>query len=159
MNKPRRIVIDPHGVMVVEYLATRRVLRMVNRTGPAPEAFELPLVAFLDRLGVKAADLSPTRHYLLFAGTDGVGGGGLRDLLGLYEGEQAARDAFRSTRLSPTYRRGWAELVVLGPGRGLEPVCWFGRARTEPGHRSPRPPERHSELSFFRRRSKTARHA
>ncbi len=122
--------------MVVEYLRTRRVVRTVNRTPPVPEVVELPVRAFVDRLGAQATDLAPPRHYLLFAAGEGGASGGLRDLLGLYDGEEAAREAFRSTRLSPAYRGGWGELVALQPGRGFEPLCWFGRAPTEPARRS-----------------------
>ncbi len=125
-------MIGGRGSMVVEYLRTRRVVRLVNRTAPVPEVVEMPVSAFLDRLGVDLTDPVPTRHYLLFAGGEAGPSGGLRDLVGLYDSEEAAREAFRFIRLTPAYRRGWGELVALRPGRGFEPLCWFGRARSEP---------------------------
>ncbi len=131
-------MIGANGTMVIEYLRSRRVLRMVTRGGRTPEVVELPLPAFLEGLGLQAPDLAPTRHYLLFAGVAGAAAGGLRDLLGLYDEEDVARDAFRAVRLSPAYRRGWAELVALRPGRGTEAVCWFGRAPSAPAQRDQR---------------------
>ncbi len=119
---------------------------------PAPEVVELPVTAFLDGLGMNGADHATTRHYMLFAGAGSGGHGGLSDLLGLYDDEEVAKEAFRSTRLSPAYRRGWAELVLFQPERGMEPVCWFGRARSEPVPRRVRPPRRHS-VGLSRRRS------
>lgn len=72
-----------------------------------------------------------SRQYLLFGGA-GAGAGGLRDLVGAFDAEATARDAFRDLRLSPDFRGGWAELVVVQPDGRMKPLCWFGRAPSDP---------------------------
>jgi hypothetical protein len=99
----------------------------------------MPLAEFVAGLGLKAADLMSTRQYLLF-GAAGGAAGGLRDLVGAFSVEATARDAFRSLRLSPDFRGGWAELVALQPEGRMKPVCWFGRAPSDPFHWGPPTP-------------------
>jgi len=91
----------------------------------------MPLAEFVAGLGLEAADLMSTRQYLLFGGAGG-GAGGLRDLVGAFDAEATAKDAFRSLRLSPDFRGGWAELVALQPEGRMKAVCWFGRAPSDP---------------------------
>ena len=47
------------------------------------------------------------------------------EVLGPFATEGEARQAFLALRLSPAYRRGWAELVAVGDGRTPRPLCWF----------------------------------
>ena len=131
MTKPKGVVTGPGGAVAIEYLRTSRVLRFVTPADRSGGAVEMPLAEFVAGLGLEATDLMPTRHYLLFGGADS-GAGGLRDLVGAFDAEATAKDAFRSLRLSPDFRGGWAELVVLQPEGRMKPVCWFGRAPSDP---------------------------
>ena len=139
MAKPRGIVTGPEGAVAIEYLRASRVLRFVAPSDRSAGAVEMPLAEFVAGLGLEAADLTSTRQYLLFGGTGG-GAGGLRDLVGAFSVEAAAKDAFRSLRLSPDFRGGWAELVVLQPEGSMKPVCWFGRAPSHPSSWAPSTP-------------------
>lgn len=139
MTKPRGIVAGPGGAVTVEYLRASRVLRFHTSADRTAGAVEMPLTEFVTGLGLEAADLMSTRQYLLF-GAAGGAAGGLRDLLGAFSAEARARDAFRSLRLSPDFRGGWAELVALQPEGRMKPVCWFGRAPSDPSHLGPPAP-------------------
>lgn len=139
MSKPRGIVTGPGGAVAIDYLRTSRVLRFHTPADRSAGAVEMPLSEFVAGLGLEAADLISTRQYLLFAGAAG-GAGGLRDLVGAFDVEAAAKDAFRSLRLSPDFRGGWAELVVLQPEGRMKPVCWFGRAPSDSSTWSPPAP-------------------
>ena len=139
MTKPRGIVTGPGGAVTIEYLRTSRVLRFHTPADRSAGAVEMPLAEFVAGLGLEAADLMSARQYLLFGGAGGAAGG-LRDLLGAFSVEATAKDAFRSLRLSPDFRGGWAELVALQPEGRMKPVCWFGRAPSDPSHWGPPAP-------------------
>lgn len=139
MTKPRGIVTGPGGAVAIEYLRRSRVLRFVTPADRSAGAVEVPLAEFVAGLGLEAADLVSTRQYLLFGGAGG-GAGGLRDLVGAFNVEATAKDAFRSLRLSPDFRGGWAELVVLQAEGRMKPVCWFGRAPSDPSSWGPPTP-------------------
>lgn len=111
---------------MVEYVRSRRVVRLVDHRHEH-DVVEMPLAAFISGLGLEAADLLPSRHYLLFAGMGSGAAGGLRDLHGAYDSETRARAAFRELRVSAAFTGGWAELALVRSGRRIEPVCWFGR--------------------------------
>ena len=79
------------------------------------------MAAFVRGLGLDAADLIPTRHYLLFAGT-----GSGRPAA---SGASAARTTRRrgqgppfESRVSKAFIGGCAELVAVRSGRRIEPV-------------------------------------
>lgn len=139
MAKPRAMVTGPEGTVAIEYLRASRILRFVAPADCSAGAVEVPLAEFVAGLGLEAADLMSSRQYLLFGGTGG-GAGGLRDLVGAFNAEATAKDAFRGLRLSPDFRRGWAELVVLLPEGRMKPVCWFGRAPSDPRNWGPPTP-------------------
>jgi len=139
MTKPRGIVTGPGGAVAIEYLRTSRVLRFHAPSGGTAGAVEMPLAEFVAGLGLEAADLMSPRQYLLFGGAGG-GAGGVRDLVGAFNAEATAKDAFRSLRLSPDLRGGWAELVALQPGGRMKLVCWFGRAPSVPSDWGPPTP-------------------
>ena len=139
MTKPRGIVTGPGGAVRIEYLRTSRVLRFVTPADRSAGAVEMPVAEFVAGLGLEAADLISTRQYLLFGGVGG-GAGGLRDLLGAFSTEAKAKDAFRTLRLSPDFRGGWAELVVLQPEGRVKPLCWFGRGPSDPSSWAPPTP-------------------
>ena len=136
MTKPKGIVTGPGGAVAIEYLQSSRVLRFVKPADRSAGAVEMPLAEFVAGLGLEATDLMSTRQYLLFGGAGG-GAGGLRDLVGAFNAEATAKDAFRRLRLSPDFRGGWAELVALQPGRRMKLVCWFGRAPCVPSDWDP----------------------
>lgn len=139
MRKPKGNVTAPGGALAIEYLRTTRVLRFVTPADRSAGAIEMPLTEFVAGLGLEAADLTSTRQYLLFGGAGG-GAGGLRDLVGAFSTESSAKDAFRGVRLSPDFRGGWAELVVLQPDGTMKPVCWFGRAPSDSSSLGPPAP-------------------
>lgn len=148
MSKPKGIVTGPGGAVAIEYLRTSRVLRFVTPADRSAAAVEMPLAEFVAGLGLEAADLMSTCQYLLFGGADG-GAGGLRDLVGTFSTEAAAKDAFRSLRLSPDFRGGWAELVELQPEGRMKPVCWFGRAPSDPSSwAAPKPAVHRKRVRF-----------
>jgi len=139
MTKPKGIVTGPGGAVEIEYLRSSRVLRFLTPADRGAGAVEMPLAEFVAGLGLEASDLMSTRQYLLFGGASGVAGG-LRDLIGAFNTEATAKDAFRRLRLSPDFRGGWAELVVLQPEGRMKPVCWFGRAPSDPSSWGPHTP-------------------
>jgi len=93
-------VTGPGGAVAIEYLRTSRVLRFHAPSDRTADAVEMPLAEFVAGLGLEAADLMSSRQYLLFGGA-GEAAGGLRDLVGAFDVEATAKDAFRSLRLSP----------------------------------------------------------
>ena len=116
VTKPRGIVTGPGGAVEIEYLRTSRVLRFHAPSDGTACAVEMPLAEFVAGLGLEAADLMSTRQYLLFGGAGG-GAGGLRDLVGAFNAEATAKDAFRSLRLSPDFRGGWSATSSAQPPR------------------------------------------
>lgn len=156
MGKPRRLVAEPPADIVVEYVHGRRVMRLVNQAGGRREVVEMSLDSFLSGLGLEAADLTPARHYLLFASTGSGGAGGLRDLHGAFDSEKRARDAFRNLRMASAFSGGWAELLAVQPGRRIVPVCWFGRAASDPTHWDHRAADETGKRLRSRRTSRAA---
>ena len=75
------------GRVLVERVRSRRVVRLVDHRHGQDDVVEMPLAAFISGLGLRAVDLVPSRHYLLFAGTASGAAGGLRDLRGAYDSE------------------------------------------------------------------------
>ena len=68
--------------------------------------------------------------YLLFAGSQQTPRGGLGDLVGAFPSEVAAREAFRSLRLSQTSASSWAQLAVVEGDQGIRALSWFGIGAT-----------------------------
>ena len=116
----------PAGLRV-EFIKCRRALRFSGiadgaRCGPV----EVSVPPLLEQLDVERGLRVPAR-YLLFGGRNGKPRGGVGDLIGVFESESAARDAFVELRRRHSDDEGWGELVSLD-GRGvLIPLGWFGR--------------------------------
>lgn len=68
----------------------------------------------------------PTHCFLLFAGSQQPGRGGLSDLVQTFDSEDAARDAFHQIRLAQSSPASWAQLAVVDGQNRLKPLCWFG---------------------------------
>ena len=102
---------------------TRKLLRLVG----LPHVVEFP-VHVLDELGVKTA---ADRQFLLFGGEKTRGG--MRDLVGVFRSEEAAKVAFRDLRDRTV--DGWGEVVRLDANGGVSQRCWFDDARDAGGAR------------------------
>ena len=103
------------------YIKSRRVVRLTSDEG---DSFELPLLEYLDRLGIDPADLAPPRHYVVFAGTDERPAGGAGDIAGAFGTEEEGRAYFQSLRTSRDHK--WAQLVSLDARGRARAICWFG---------------------------------
>lgn len=150
---------DKHAVLRIEYMKARGVLRLVQQSeadGRA-SAVEVPVDALFAQLGIDASRPAARRRFLLFAGGDtGSGGGGLRDLVGVFTQEEDARMEFIRVRLEHDGAGAWAELASVDGAGKIAPLCWFGRPppRTRAGARSPAPTATMPALHrrpFFRR--------
>ena len=73
----------------------------------------------------------PYPRYLLFSGRHPAAGG-LGELVGVFDDEDAARAAFTALRLRPEPVAAWGELGAIdSPGR-CAVLCWFGHERPVP---------------------------
>ena len=73
----------------------------------------------------------PYPQYLLFSGRHPATGG-LGDLVGVFDDEDAARAAFTALRLRRESVASWGELGAIdSPGR-CAVLCWFGHERPRP---------------------------
>lgn len=152
---------DKDGGLRIEYLKARGVLRLVQQSEPdrGGSAVEVRVDALFAQLGIDATRPAAPRRFLLFAGggTE-AGGGGLRDLVGVFSQEEDARTEFVRVRLEHEGPGAWAELASVD-GRGkVAPLCWFGRPppTAGAGTRTPAPtatmPALHSRRLFRRTR-------
>jgi len=130
MGSTRSVTVDRDGLMTLEYVRSRRVLRLVGTADDKAGLLELPLQALFHQLGIDPGELAPPHQFLLFAGSGGRPLGGLADLVAVYQDEIPAREAFRRLRMTDGDREAWAELAALTSGGRLEAVCWFGRPRS-----------------------------
>ena len=113
--------------LAIEYVRTRRVVRLLGWLhGEAIAPVEIPVGELCQRLGIASADLGAPQHYLLFAGSHGRAGGGLRDLAGTFASEQDAWEAFRLLRQTHPSTQGWAELAVMDAAGRVSQLAWFG---------------------------------
>jgi len=65
--------------------------------------------------------------FLLFAGVAHLPPlGGLGDLVGTFDSEEAARKAFHELRVAGLSKGSWAQLAMIEVQSGVRPVCWFG---------------------------------
>lgn len=130
---PRHIAVGADGRLVLEYVRNRRLVRLSDRLDKA-RTIELPIQALIDEMGDAAAELVPSRHYLLFAGSHDRPVGGPGDLVGAYASEARARDAFHCRRAKSVSTAEWAEVLAVDAASNLKRICWFGT-----------PPRRHSQ--------------
>ena len=67
--------------------------------------------------------------YLVFAGLHRDARGGTGDLVVVWAGPEAAREAFRYVRLQLADRDGWAELTAVSDDGKTRRLSWFGTDR------------------------------
>jgi hypothetical protein len=130
MPRTRSVTVDRDGLMTLEYVRSRRVLRLVGTADDQAGLRELPLPALFHELGIDPGELAPPLQFLLFAGSGGRALGGLADLVAVYQDEVPAREAFHRLRTTDGNREGWAELAALSSAGRMDAVCWFGRPRS-----------------------------
>lgn len=106
----------------------RRALRVGVSTGRGDEVVEAEVsVDQLLAALAEAGDEPLMPRFLLFAGDPGRPAGGIRDLVGAYRDEGAAKAAFRRVRSKQVDDGAWAELAAVDSMGRSRPVCWFGR--------------------------------
>lgn len=130
MSTPASIVLsDGIGGIRVQYVRTRRILRLTAWSGSGVEvtAVELPLSHLLRELRVEPEDVKAPRRYLLFAGLHAVPTQGADHLVAAYDDEVPARRAFDDLRAARAQGSGWAELTVLDANGRLQRLGWFGK--------------------------------
>ena len=126
MSRPAQLTMGTGDAQVgLEYVKSRRVLRVRGRRDAGGAAMELPLQVVFDELGIDATDVAPACQYLLFAGVNGRVRGGSADVVRVLDSEEAARTAFRALRLQ-CGEDGWGELAALDTAGRMRRLCWFG---------------------------------
>jgi hypothetical protein len=114
------------GQVRVQYVKSRRVLRLAGGHDGTTVSVEVPLDEFCTRLGIDVAQLAPPRRFLLFAGVGSEPGGSFRHVVATFLDEQGARAAFRALRLGHGEPADWAEVASVESAGGLRRLCWFG---------------------------------
>jgi hypothetical protein len=113
--------------LAIEYVRTRKVVRLLGWLyGDAIEPVEIPVADLCSRLGIDPRDIGQPHNYLLFAGSYRHPAGGLRDLVGAYESEEAAWSAFRELRQNHPATQGWGELASIDGAGQVTQLAWFG---------------------------------
>lgn len=113
--------------LAIEYVRTRKVVRLLGwMYGDAIQPVEIPVEDLCSRLGIDPRDVGKPHNYLLFAGSHRHPAGGLRDLVGAYDDEEAAWAAFRQLRQSHPSAQGWGELAAIDGMGQVNQLAWFG---------------------------------
>ncbi len=122
------------GGVAIEYVRTRKVLRLLGWVGEEPiESIEIPVDELCVRLGIDPRDVVAPHRFLLFAGSHRRPGGGRRDLVATFDSEEKAWAAFRERRQSHPALQGWAELTLIDSQGQVQQLAWFGlRAADDP---------------------------
>ena len=128
MGRSKRLEGGTGGTgLAIEYVRKRRVVRLLGWTGNTPIApVEIPVDQLCSGLGISPHDLGAPHHYMLFAGSHRRPAGGLRDLVGTFDGEDQAWAAFRELRLAHPSSQGWAELATIDWTGHIQQLAWFG---------------------------------
>ena len=143
--------------LAVEYVRTRKVLRLVGWMAETPiPPVEIPVDQLCPSLGISPHELGAPHHYMLFAGSHHRPAGGLRDLVGTFDNEDDAWAAFRELRLAHPSTQGWAELATIDWTGHIQQLAWFGLHQAgsddeAPVEKSPPVPRR----PLIRRRART----
>ncbi len=119
------VVRDGEGRVVVEYLATRGVVRVFADPAAGGPTTELPLDSFISELGLDVALRQERPSYLLVSSEAVSAPRSPGEVVRAFASEGQAKEAFRRARLAPESRQGWAELLVVNNGV-LAPLRWFG---------------------------------
>ena len=113
--------------LAIEYVRTRKVIRLLGWLYNEPiEPVEIPVAELSQRLGIDPRDIGAPQHFLLFAGSHRAPAGGLRDLVGTFDSEQEAWQAFRELRAAHPAVQGWAELASIDLMGQVSQLAWFG---------------------------------
>ncbi|MGI8984791.1 MAG: hypothetical protein ACR2HM_09720 [Acidimicrobiales bacterium] len=113
--------------LAIEYVRTRRVVRLLGWLyGDAIEPVEIPVDELCSRLGIDPREVGTPHNFLLFAGSHRHPAGGLRDLVGTYDSEEEAWDAFRRLRQGHPSAQGWGELAAIDGSGQVNQLAWFG---------------------------------
>lgn len=113
--------------LAIEYVRTRKVVRLVGWMAEAPiPPLEIPINQLCPGLGISPHDLGAPHHFMLFSGSHRRPAGGLRDLVGTFDDEEEAWTAFRELRLAHPSSQGWAELATVDSSGHVHQLAWFG---------------------------------
>ena len=125
--------------LAIEYVRKRRLVRLLGWLDDQPIApVEIPVDELCGTLGINPLDLGAPRQFLLFAGSHRRPAGGLRDLIGTFDVEEAAWAAFRELRQGHPASQGWAELACIDGLGHVTQLAWFGLQREpDPGDGTP----------------------
>lgn len=121
--------------LAVEYVRKRKIVRLLGwLDDEAIAPVEVPVAELCTTLGIDPRDLRVPRQFLLFAGSYSRPAGGLRDLVGTFDVEESAWEAFLELRQAHPATQSWAELTTIdGLGHVMQ-MAWFGSHRaSEPG--------------------------
>ncbi len=125
--------------LAMEYVRSRKVVRLLGWLYDEPmEPVEIPVGDLCRRLGIDPQDLGVPHRYLLFAGSHHRVGGGLRDLVGTFDSEDRAWEAFRELRQAHPATHAWAELATIDALGHVTQMAWFGlHPASQPGEGPP----------------------
>lgn len=112
--------------MRVEYVRSRQILRLSGPEVAAADSLEIPLSGLIRRLGLETP-ASPRVRYLLFGGLHTQERtGGTSNIVGVFNCESRARQAFVELRHQRTDCEGWAELAAVNGNGRVTVISWFG---------------------------------
>ncbi len=156
MGRARRLGGGTRGTgLAIEYVRKRKIVRLLGWLDDEPIApVEIPVDEFCTTLGIDPRDLGVPRQFLLFAGTYSRPAGGLRDLVGTFDVEESAWEAFRELRQAHPAAQNWAELATIDGLGHVTQMAWFGLHRASERGGGPPPaaevPARSRTRAFHR---------
>ena len=140
MGRARRLGGGTRGTgLAIEYVRKRKIVRLLGwLDDEAIAPVEIPLGDLCTTLGIDPRDLGVPRQFLLFTGSYSRPAGGLRDLVGTFDVEENAWEAFRELRQAHPASQSWAELATIDGLGHVTQMAWFGLHRaSEPGEGPP----------------------
>lgn len=114
------------GRLRIEYVKSRLRLRFRVGDTNRREPIELTLGDFCDRLGIDRHLLLGDRCFLLFSGPLDAPRGGHHGLVGVFQCESEAREAFMALRRTQSAAADWGELVAIDERWAVRMLAWFG---------------------------------
>jgi hypothetical protein len=140
MGRAKRLATGTRNAgLAIEYVRSRKVVRLLGWLyGDAIEPVEIPLDELCPRLGIDPRDVVKSHTYLLFAGSHHQPAGGLRDLVGTFDSDEAAWAAFRELRQGHPSAQGWGELAAIDGLGQVNQLAWFGLHPVANGTPAPR---------------------
>lgn len=116
------------GPIRIEYLKSRRVVRLWMGETKEVQPVELTLAEFCEQLSIEPRLLVGDRCFLLFAGPLDARSGGRHGLVGVFGCESEAREGFISLRCRKGAEAEWGQLVAIDETSGVRVLAWFGAA-------------------------------